>query len=416
MNILEARNVTKKYIITNVERQRYNTLYERLDIRRLFRKKQAAPAKTKEFFALNGVSFTVGKGERIGIIGRNGAGKSTLLKVISRITDPTDGVIGLNGRVASLLEVGTGFHPELTGRENIFLNGTILGMRQSEIREKFADIVEFSGIGEFMDVPVKRYSSGMYVRLAFSVAAHLESEILIVDEVLAVGDAAFQKKCLSKMSEISNSGRTILFVSHNLASVQGMCERSLYLKDGRIVYDGKTSVAIQTYLQDSQDENFGLGSFDLTKMQRLGNGNVLFRRIDLQAINKEPDDAQALRTGDDLVIRLTLDGIVPVKDTNVAVIIYDMYGARIIDANLAIKGEAASFAAGQTREIAFTLRDVLLKPGEYVLGVWCGVPNTNIDAIAEAIRFRVDERLSAMKYSVTFDGVYQCNFDINMDS
>ncbi len=414
MNVLEIRDLSKKYIITNAEKPRYNTLAEKLDLKRLLSKQDKVIPNKKEFYALENISFAAKKGERIGIIGRNGAGKSTLLKVISRITDPTTGMIGLNGRVASLLEVGTGFHPELTGRENIFLNGTILGMRHDEICKKFDDIVAFSGLQEFMEVPVKRYSSGMYVRLAFSVAAHLESEILIVDEVLAVGDAAFQKKCLDKMDEISNSGRTILFVSHNLSTVQSMCERSIYIKDGKIIFDGKTSTAIQKYLGDGQDKYFGLGSFDVTELRRQGTGDALFENVTLEAVKLEKDDVPAMRTGDDLVITTTLKGINTVKDTNVAIIIYDIYGGRIIDANLAIQGQSVSFAPGEIKNITFALRDVLLKPGEYVLGLWCGIPNTNIDAIAESIRFRVDERLSAKKFSITFDGVYQCNYDIQM--
>ena len=416
MNVLEVRNLSKKYIITNAAQPRYNTLAEKLDIKKLFSKQEKKIPKKKEFYALKDISFSVKGGERIGIIGRNGAGKSTLLKLISRITDPTTGVIGLNGRVASLLEVGTGFHPELTGRENIFLNGTILGMRHSEICKKYEDIVEFSGIREFMEVPVKRYSSGMHVRLAFSVAAHLESEVLIVDEVLAVGDAAFQKKCLNKMDEISNSGRTILFVSHDLSTLQSMCERSIYLKDGEIVFDGNTPAAIQKYLGDGDGDYFGLGTFDLANAKRQGSGDAIFESVKLQAINRENNELEAMRTGDDLVITTILKGISAVTDTNVAIIIYDLYGVRLIDANLAIQGQATSFLPNEVKKIQFTLRDVLLKPGEYVLGLWCGIPNVNIDAIAEAIRFRIDDRLSAKKYSVTFDGVYQCNYDIDMES
>src|SRR5271156_6770909 len=187
-----------------------------------------------EFWALRGLSFQIEQGEVVGIIGRNGAGKSTLLKILSRITVPTEGRIRINGRIASLLEVGTGFHQELTGRENIFLNGAILGMTRAEIRRKFDEIVEFAEIGEFLDTPVKRYSSGMYVRLAFAVAAHLEPEILIVDEVLAVGDLAFQKKCLGKMGSFAKSGRTVLFVSHNIEAVRSLCQRVVWLKDGQL--------------------------------------------------------------------------------------------------------------------------------------------------------------------------------------
>ena len=205
--------------------------------------------EVEEFCALNGVSFQVGVGERVGIIGRNGAGKSTLLKVLSRITHPTRGRVMLNGRVASLLEVGTGFHPELTGRENIFLNGAILGMSRWEIQEKFDEIVDFAEVSKFLDTPVKRYSSGMYVRLAFAVAAHLEPDLLIVDEVLAVGDASFQKKCLGKLAENnSQNGRTVLFVSHNMGAIRSLCSRCIWLDGGSVRMDGDVDTVVDQYL------------------------------------------------------------------------------------------------------------------------------------------------------------------------
>jgi lipopolysaccharide transport system ATP-binding protein len=204
-------------------------------------------------WALQDINFSVKQGEVLGIIGRNGAGKSTLLKILSKVTSPTKGNIKVKGRIASLLEVGTGFHPELTGRENIFLNGAILGMTKSEIRSKFDEIVAFSGVEKYIDTPVKRYSSGMYVRLAFAVAAHLEPEILIVDEVLAVGDAEFQKKCLGKMKDVSGEGRTVLFVSHNMPAVKSLCQKSLVLNTGEIIYNGNSQIAVGKYLQN--DEN-----------------------------------------------------------------------------------------------------------------------------------------------------------------
>lgn len=208
-----------------------------------------ASKKEKElFWALQGINFSINKGEAVGIIGRNGAGKSTLLKILSRITHPTKGRFELNGRVSSLLEVGTGFHPELTGKENIYLNGTILGMTRTEVKSKFDEIIDFSGIEKFIDTPVKRYSSGMYVRLAFAVAAHLEPEILIVDEVLAVGDADFQKKCLGKMKDVSaNQGRTVVFVSHNMGTINQLCEKSILLKNGRIEMIGESAKVTQAY-------------------------------------------------------------------------------------------------------------------------------------------------------------------------
>mgnify|MGYP001591423400 CR=1 FL=1 len=218
-------------------------------------KQVAGFEKKEEFWALKDVSFNVNKGEVVGIIGANGAGKSTLLKILSQITPPTEGEIVLRGRVGSLLEVGTGFHPELTGRENIFLNGAILGMKRREIAKKFDEIVEFAGIGKFLDTPVKYYSSGMYVRLAFSVAAHMEPDILLVDEVLAVGDAEFQKKCLGKMDEITKKeGRTILFVSHNMGAIRQLCEKTLVLNKGVIVDFTETEKAIDIYLSKTQSE------------------------------------------------------------------------------------------------------------------------------------------------------------------
>lgn len=205
----------------------------------------------KELWALSDISFEIKQGEVLGIIGGNGAGKSTLLKILSRVTKPTTGRIRIRGRIASLLEVGTGFHPDLTGRENIFLNGAILGMRKSEIQNKLDEIVAFAGVERYLDTPVKRYSSGMYVRLAFAVAAHLEPEILVIDEVLAVGDVDFQRKCLGKMKDVSqNEGRTVLFVSHNLASVKSLCPKSIFLKNGKLEYQGETDVVINQYLNN----------------------------------------------------------------------------------------------------------------------------------------------------------------------
>lgn len=203
----------------------------------------------KIFNALNSISFEVQRGEILGIIGRNGAGKSTLLKILSRTTDPTSGKIKLKGRVASLLEVGTGFHPELTGRENVFLNGAVLGMTKGEIARRFDEIVAFSGVDKFIDTPIKRYSSGMYVRLAFAVAAHLEPEIMIIDEVLAVGDAEFQKKCLGKIQDVGNEGRTVLFVSHNMQAISNLCDRTILLDQGKLTYDGKPAEVIEQYLR-----------------------------------------------------------------------------------------------------------------------------------------------------------------------
>jgi lipopolysaccharide transport system ATP-binding protein len=263
--VIKAEKLGKKYIIGHqAERDGYTALRDVLmqNARILWSKtKDLATGKPiiegdtrEEVWALKDVSFEIHRGEAMGIIGRNGAGKSTLLKILSRITEPTTGRVTIKGRVASLLEVGTGFHPELTGRENIYLNGTILGMIRKEIRQKFDEIVSFAEVEKYLDTPVKRYSSGMYVRLAFAVAAHLEPEILVVDEVLAVGDAAFQKKCLGKMGEVSHEGRTVLFVSHNMAAIQRLCSRAIVLNQGEMVLDDNVDKAITYYMgHDMQD-------------------------------------------------------------------------------------------------------------------------------------------------------------------
>jgi lipopolysaccharide transport system ATP-binding protein len=246
---ISVENVSKKYIISHRGRSTHSLRDAITDTaKRLVRSKEAWNQSHEEFWALRDVSYDIKSGERVGIIGGNGAGKSTMLKILSRITEPSHGQIRLQGRVASLLEVGTGFHPELTGRENIFLNGAILGMGKAEIKKKFDEIINFAEIEKFLDTPVKRYSSGMYVRLAFAVAAHLEPEILIVDEVLAVGDMRFQKKCLGKMEEVGREGRTILFVSHNLMAVRSLCTRAILLEKGKLVADDSVDKVAKIYL------------------------------------------------------------------------------------------------------------------------------------------------------------------------
>jgi lipopolysaccharide transport system ATP-binding protein len=254
---IKIENLSKKYIIRHEELQPYVALRDVVmdkakriisAMKHPLRGNDKIDSGYEEFWALSNISLNIQQGERVGIIGSNGAGKSTLLKILSRITEPTKGSIRIRGRVASLLEVGTGFHPELTGRENIYLNGAILGMSKQEIQRNFDAIVDFSGVEKFLDTPVKRYSSGMYVRLAFSVAAHLESDILIVDEVLAVGDAQFQKKCMARMEDISEGGRTILFVSHNMGAVAELCSRAVFLHQGRKMLDGIPSEVIKTYI------------------------------------------------------------------------------------------------------------------------------------------------------------------------
>lgn len=258
--VIRAENLGKSYIIGHMSNERYMALRDVFvnKTKEWWSRVRSPHYHThhdiEEFWALSDVSFEVQQGERIGIIGRNGAGKTTLLKILSRITEPTTGKVRIKGRVASLLEVGTGVHPELTGRENIYLNGAILGMNRIEIKKKFDEIVAFAEVEKFLDTPVKRYSSGMYVRLAFAVAAHLEPEILLVDEVLAVGDAAFQKKCLGKMGEVAHEGRTVLFVSHNMGAIRQLCNRGIYLTEGSVHKIGEIGPVVDSYVRNYSDE------------------------------------------------------------------------------------------------------------------------------------------------------------------
>jgi lipopolysaccharide transport system ATP-binding protein len=299
---IRLEGVGKRYRLGLAQdRTSYRTLRESIMsfVKAPLRKRGAV----REFWALADVSFEVRPGEVVGIIGRNGAGKSTLLKILSRITKPSQGRVEINGRVGSLLEVGTGFHPELTGRENIHLNGSILGMSHKEIDRKFDEIVAFADIEKFLDTPVKRYSSGMYVRLAFAVAAHLEPEILLVDEVLAVGDAGFQKKSLGKMGEASRSGRTVLFVSHNLAAVTSLCDRCIILRDGQVERDGPAE-EVASYYQERAAVSDSRGEADLTSARRsMGDQKVRFARITL----RNSLGQVTARFGLGEAIRITLD-------------------------------------------------------------------------------------------------------------
>ncbi|MCI5138295.1 MAG: ABC transporter ATP-binding protein, partial [Candidatus Electrothrix sp. AR1] len=257
------------------------------------------------FWALRGINLEVKEGEILGIIGKNGAGKSTLLKILSRVTAPTRGNIKVKGRIASLLEVGTGFHPELTGRENIFMNGAILGMSKQEIKTKLEEIIDFSGVESFVDTPVKRYSSGMYVRLAFAVAAHLEPEILIIDEVLAVGDAAFQKKCLGKMQEISGAGRAVLFVSHNMAAISTLCSRTILLNNGEVVDNGPTSDVVLSYFDRTAEK---------TKNNNIATGDSYCRLIEAKIINQKNDNVNEVLLGNDFKILMSYQIVQESKD------------------------------------------------------------------------------------------------------
>ena len=303
--VIAVENLSKKYIIGHQKQERYTALRDVLagSAKRFARKlchpfavPENDPAH-EEFWALKDVSFDIQQGDRVGIIGRNGAGKSTLLKILSRITEPTSGRASIKGRVASLLEVGTGFHPELTGRENIFLNGAILGMTKAEIKKKFDEIVAFAEVEKFLDTPVKHYSSGMYVRLAFAVAAHLEPEILIVDEVLAVGDAQFQKKCMGKMEDVGKEGRTVLFVSHQMAAIQRLCGKVLMLGNGQAKFIGETKNAIDFYLENLSDQT---QYSNIAGVNRSGSGSIILTSFSLE--NTEGKILTSAASGEPLIL------------------------------------------------------------------------------------------------------------------
>jgi len=316
------------------------------------------------FLALNDVSFEVNQGDVLGIIGRNGAGKSTLLKILSQVTAPTKGEVKIKGRIASLLEVGTGFHPELTGRENVFLNGAILGMSKAEITGKFDEIVDFSGIEKFIDTPVKRYSSGMYVRLAFAVAAHLESEILIVDEVLAVGDAQFQKKCLGKMQEVGKQGRTVLFVSHNMAAVENLCQTGVILDKGHVDFNGGIADSVKYYLTSFTD-NASRGDVS-TRTDRAGEGNIRIKQISIK--DQQGNPGTPFPIGSKLIFEIDYESKSEIKNPQVIIGIYDLMTVGVSRLDTEIAGDLPEILPA-TGRISCSTESMPLVPGRYILNI-----------------------------------------------
>jgi lipopolysaccharide transport system ATP-binding protein len=378
--IIAVENLSKHYVIEHIpDAQGYKRYTALRDVvgdaaRNLARKALAAAHgrqifstdRIEEFWALKGVSFEVQRGEVVGIIGRNGAGKSTLLKVLSRITEPTGGRVILRGRVASLLEVGTGFHPELTGRENIYLNGAILGMSRAEIQRKFDEIVAFAEVERFVDTPVKRYSSGMYVRLAFAVAAHLEPEILVVDEVLAVGDAQFQKKCLGKIGEVSRAGRTVLLVSHNMRAIQQLCSRAILIQNGKLRIDGTTNQCITVYLSNDSVGDLNINSVDLqhSVVARKGSGDCQFTSFALTDFEGNP--AATFLFGQPFRVEIGVRARRNVGEALLGFSFVTRMGAEIMGTTLADSGIQGYLEEGVT----FYRCDVdpmILTPGQYTI-------------------------------------------------
>ncbi len=338
----------------------------------------------EQFWALKDVSFDVPQGQALGIIGRNGAGKSTLLKILSQVTAPTSGQIRVRGRMASLLEVGTGFHPELTGRENIFLNGAILGMTKAEIRRKLDEIIEFAEIAEFVDTPVKRYSSGMYVRLAFAVAAHLEPEILVVDEVLAVGDAAFQRKCLGKMSAVATEGRTVLFVSHNMAAVQNLCRSAHLLVGGELVASGDPNEVIAKYLQSSSDTD---DRSLVTRTERQGNGKLRF--VDF-AVSGVAASNGIVMGGSPASFIVKYQGTPPLRNVNVSLAFNTPLGEGVLYLSNALVGKNLD-TLGPMGTFDFSFAKLPLLPGTYHINLHCTVNGVLADWVVDAARVHVIE-------------------------
>ncbi len=363
-----------------------------------FLRQVATQNKTEreDFWALRDVSFDISRGDVVGIVGKNGAGKSTLLKILSRITEPTTGRIELRGRVASLLEVGTGFHQELTGRENIFLNGAILGMSKREIASKFDAIVAFSEIDRFLDTPVKRYSSGMYVRLAFAVAAHLDPEILIVDEVLAVGDASFQKKCLGKMGEVAKGGRTVLFVSHNMSAVQALCNRAVYLQKGTVRATGTVDEILGLY---NSDTNRGTG-------QLSAQGKQLGPRLELRTLQFAASSTPSCGS---LPFRVHVRALADCVLNDLSLLFYTIQGVRLAIVDLRSLGAPFALTAGKELSIEGTIKAFPLVEGDYSVGLYVSATDV-LENFFDLLTLTVTSRHSGSSfapYALGYRGVIE---------
>ena len=390
---IEVAGLGKKYHIGGLQKSYYRLTDQVADMftapfrraGKLLRGQATGAAELDEtIWAIQDVSFQIKSGEVVGIIGRNGAGKSTLLKILSGISDPNEGYADIYGRVGSLLEVGTGFHAELTGRENIYLNGAILGMKKAEIERKLDEIVAFADIDKFLDTPVKHYSSGMHVRLAFSVAAHLEPEILLVDEVLAVGDMAFQRKCLGKMDDVAQAGRTVVFVSHNMGLLQTLCKRGIFLHKGTVDTDGTITEAVDAYLQTLEQAR----SQDLSKRtDRKGHGHV--KLVGTEVMNNSNGSSSILKTGHPARFVFCVSGIVPGMGCNF--FIYDTIGQPITSFQSKVRGPEDAYDSKNGLKFVCELDELLLLPGRYRIDVAIVGDNLLQDFIEAAAVFEVVE-------------------------
>jgi len=385
--VIRCEGLGKRYRLG--QQERYKTLRDVVSsaVSRPF--KRASPdSSLQSIWALEDVSFEVRPGEVVGIIGRNGAGKSTLLKVLSRITKPTRGHAQINGRIGSLLEVGTGFHPELTGRENIYLNVAILGMRKAEIARKFDEIVAFAEVEKFVDTPVKRYSSGMYVRLAFAVAAHMETEILLVDEVLAVGDVQFQKKCLGKIGSVASEGITVLFVSHSMAAVQSLCSKGILIDGGKLMVEGECRKVIEAYVSHVAVQDLNDTSDLRVHPGRTKDAETVFSRI--RIMNGDHEPTATLFAGEDLILEFELDPRGPISNPTLGIGVDNSMGFRVFSVITYYSNFNWPKLEGPTL-IRCTIPQIKLLPGRYQLNLSVGsVYNQHVDAIYNAASFSVE--------------------------
>jgi len=396
--IIEIRNVSKQYLLGeavglygNLRETVTQTFLRPFKSLRPHSNGTADGSAQSSFWALKDINLDIDAADTVAVIGANGAGKSTLLKILSRITDPTEGQVIVRGRLASLLEVGTGFHPELTGRENIYLNGSILGMRKQEIETKFEEITNFAGIGKFLDTPVKRYSSGMYVRLAFSIAAHLDPEILVVDEVLAVGDVAFQKRCLGKMAEARTQNRTVIFVSHNLAAVESLCNKGLVLHQGAAVFCGTAKEAIRFYLQKISMAGASTSSHivDLSNTPgRAAKYRPHLKRVALYTENNEPFIGE-LRVGGPLKIVITVNLEEPCTSFDASIGFDTLSGQRICTAHSAYEPNRVHEQRHGEQIFTCFIPNLPLLPGEYQIGLGLDMAGHEVDWVDEAVHLTV---------------------------
>jgi ABC-type polysaccharide/polyol phosphate transport system ATPase subunit len=424
---IRVSNLGKRYRVSRVqERHRalrgYNTLREALSdgaaglvrgVASRLGRNSHPPSADGSIWALRDVTLDVQPSEVVGVIGNNGAGKSTLLKILSRVTRPTTGWVKLRGRVGSLLEVGTGFHPELTGRENIYLSGAILGMRRAEIGRKFDQILEFAEVERFIDTPLKRYSSGMYLRLAFAVAAHLEPEILLVDEVLAVGDAAFQRKCLGKMDDVAREGRTVLFVSHNMDAIQRLCPQSVLIEHGQIIAYADSGSVVSRYLSSDNDRAKPNTWIDLSSMERRrGTGEARFTTVRYSSPNE--DVAFHAYPGGSLEFTMAIVSTSPRSVESLAVLLSTRTGTKLINADTLSQGTILRLKEGRNN-ITMRIKEVYLNAGVYVVGLWLSrSPGVILDHVQAAFDIDVVPAQSrGLGATPLFDGVVPCRFEVS---